>query len=307
MPSRDYDPSQDDGRPGPRWSGEPSRDAARRETERRNARGAAFDGPPADEDAPRGHGGTFTPAQGSRSASAFGSRRDLRASSPAGPGSSHGGSGGHTSGSQAYGQRPAQELARDAGAPEAWDDRDGPPPNQQHSERHGTSPHMDSARNHPSAERRNAWTDAPRARSRPLEAEDKRPTWQRGMNRDTHNNNSREDDTQFDADYRQWRDEQMRLLDRDYAQWRQERYRKFAEEFSQWRSQRLQSRPSANAARPASVEHPPPPLGEISPLGTPADGSFHAEERERPPEPERERSGGLLGSLLGGHGDRSKP
>jgi hypothetical protein len=46
------------------------------------------------------------------------------------------------------------------------------------------------------------------------------------------------DDRQFDPDYRQWREQQMRELDRDYAQWRQERYAKFSEEFDRWRAAR---------------------------------------------------------------------
>lgn len=45
-------------------------------------------------------------------------------------------------------------------------------------------------------------------------------------------------DDQFDPDYSQWRDEQMRGLDEDYRTWRNERYKKFSDEFSQWRSQR---------------------------------------------------------------------
>jgi hypothetical protein len=115
----------------------------------------------------------------------------------------------------------------------------------------------------------------------------------------------RADDTQFDADYRQWRDEQMRLLDLDYAQWRKERYRKFSEEFSQWRSQRLKT---STAGRSSSEPAPGSP-GDISPLGTPPGPAPRGEERERPLEPDREqRSGtGLLGSLLGGHSERHKP
>jgi hypothetical protein len=46
------------------------------------------------------------------------------------------------------------------------------------------------------------------------------------------------DDRQFDPDYRQWREQQMREFDRDYEQWRQERYKKFSEEFDQWRAAR---------------------------------------------------------------------
>ena len=46
------------------------------------------------------------------------------------------------------------------------------------------------------------------------------------------------DDDQFDPDYRQWREEQMRSLDRDYHDWRAERYKKFSDEFGQWRGSR---------------------------------------------------------------------
>lgn len=51
----------------------------------------------------------------------------------------------------------------------------------------------------------------------------------------------REKSRQFDADYHQWREEQLSALDDDYRAWRGERYQKFADEFSQWRSGR--SRP----------------------------------------------------------------
>lgn len=44
-----------------------------------------------------------------------------------------------------------------------------------------------------------------------------------------------------DADYSQWRREQLRALDNDYDQWRQERFKKFSDEFSTWRSSRSQS------------------------------------------------------------------
>jgi hypothetical protein len=54
------------------------------------------------------------------------------------------------------------------------------------------------------------------------------------------------DDRQFDPDYRQWREQQMRELDRDYELWRQERYKKFSEEFNQWRESRR--RPSGQSA-----------------------------------------------------------
>ncbi|HSN34147.1 MAG TPA: hypothetical protein VLU41_15765 [Ideonella sp.] len=42
----------------------------------------------------------------------------------------------------------------------------------------------------------------------------------------------------YDADYHQWRNEQLRNLDNDYRSWREDRYRKFSEEFGRWRSGR---------------------------------------------------------------------
>ena len=41
-------------------------------------------------------------------------------------------------------------------------------------------------------------------------------------------------DEDFDPDYLQWREEQLRRLDEDYRAWRQH---KFAEDFRQWRTQ----------------------------------------------------------------------
>ncbi|MDR7092635.1 hypothetical protein [Hydrogenophaga laconesensis] len=43
-----------------------------------------------------------------------------------------------------------------------------------------------------------------------------------------------------DADYSQWRREQLRALDDDYDQWRQDRFKKFSDEFTTWRSSRSQ-------------------------------------------------------------------
>jgi hypothetical protein len=43
---------------------------------------------------------------------------------------------------------------------------------------------------------------------------------------------------QFDPDYHQWRNEQLRTLDDDYRNWRQDRYKKFSDEFSNWRKNR---------------------------------------------------------------------
>ena len=288
MPSRDDDPSRDDERPSERWSGEPSRDATRREAERRSARGPAFDGLDA--------GDPHTPEGAGRAGSAFGSAREVRSTGQMGPGGSYGGSGGRASGSQAFGQRPAAPRQSEPPTPEAWDDRDGPPPAYGRSDTDEAAARSGNARGSPASEPRNTWADTTRGRSRQAETQERRRSWQRGL--------EREEDTQFDADYRQWRDEQMRLLDRDYAQWRKERYRKFAEELSQWRSQRLPSHGQASTQR-SSAEGQPPPLGDITPLGTPPGKPARTEERERPPE--RERSGGLLGSLLGSHGDRHKP
>lgn len=49
--------------------------------------------------------------------------------------------------------------------------------------------------------------------------------------------------THYDPDYLQWRQQQMRELDNDYNTWRQDRYKKFSDEFSSWRDNRR------NAAR----------------------------------------------------------
>lgn len=43
---------------------------------------------------------------------------------------------------------------------------------------------------------------------------------------------------EFDADYRQWRSDQVRSLDNDYRSWRNDRYKKFSEEFASWRKNR---------------------------------------------------------------------
>lgn len=46
---------------------------------------------------------------------------------------------------------------------------------------------------------------------------------------------------QFDPDYDQWRQEQLKSLDDDYRQWRSDRFKKFSDEFSSWRSSRSAS------------------------------------------------------------------
>jgi hypothetical protein len=45
-------------------------------------------------------------------------------------------------------------------------------------------------------------------------------------------------ETEFDPEYLQWREEQLRRFDEDYRNWRKERYRKFSEEFDAWRRSR---------------------------------------------------------------------
>lgn len=212
--------------------------------------------------------------------------REPRGSGPSHPGSSYGApSGGRASGSQAYGSQPSTDEGHPTHSSDG-DSADVSPPvygqKQARREDIGGWAGPERRADAPAARRQRSWPASPAPRE-PASAGVQRP-----------------DDTQFDADYRQWRDEQMRLLDLDYAQWRKERYRKFAEEFSQWRSQRLQS------PRKAAVgEEPGASLGDLSPLGTPTPA---AEERDRPPSPERDRpSGGLLGSLLGSHPDRHKP
>ena len=44
-----------------------------------------------------------------------------------------------------------------------------------------------------------------------------------------------------DADYHNWRQEQVRNLDRDYDDWRQERFQKFSNEFNTWRTGRTRN------------------------------------------------------------------
>ena len=41
-----------------------------------------------------------------------------------------------------------------------------------------------------------------------------------------------------DADYHQWRSEQLARLDRDYDEWRQHRYQRFSQDFDHWRANR---------------------------------------------------------------------
>ncbi len=54
---------------------------------------------------------------------------------------------------------------------------------------------------------------------------------------------------QFDRDYHQWRNEQMRNLDDDYREWRQDRYKKFSDEFTQWRKNRPQQSASSSSSQ----------------------------------------------------------
>lgn len=54
----------------------------------------------------------------------------------------------------------------------------------------------------------------------------------------------------FDADYHQWRNQQIEALDNDYDEWRKERYQKFSTEFDTWRSSR-----SANATKNAQEKN----------------------------------------------------
>lgn len=283
MPSRDHDPSAhhspEDLRPESRWGSEPPRDPDRRY-------GRAFEPPrPRERESSEGppEAGTFTHEDGLGRHDSGLPPSSPRAAGRGGPGQSYGGSGGRASGSQAYGyERKDSNEAQDRRPPQ----RTAPPAEWERREQETQRPAPPHMRNQ-------AW----RPNATAPEAQGGRP----GL--------ERQDDTQFDADYRQWRDEQMRLLDRDYAQWRQERYRKFAEEFSQWRSQRLQARPPAATAR---AEHPGEPgasLGDASALGPVAgDDALSVSERGREREDrERGSGGGLLSSLLGGHGERHKP
>jgi hypothetical protein len=63
---------------------------------------------------------------------------------------------------------------------------------------------------------------------------------------------SPQQEAEFDAEYRQWREEQLRLFDEDYRHWRKERYRKFSEEFDAWRRTR-QTAQDAGVARAQSI------------------------------------------------------
>lgn len=266
MPSRD--PSQEDPSPEPRWGAEMPREAGR-DVERRYRPSAFGERDPGGQDEARAAPG-----------SAFAASRQMRAAGPAGPGSNYGGSG-RASGSQSYGEdpglkdRPTDVPGEGVPVPQADRRRAG-------QAWEGTAPE------------RSGMPTGPGRSGRGPEASASRHPSVHGA--------ERSDDTQFDADYRQWREEQMRLLDLDYAQWRKERYRKFAEEFSQWRSQRLKASPARSSAEDA-----PASLGEISPLG-PSGPALRGEDRDRPFEQERERAGGgLLSSLLGGHSERHKP
>ncbi|HEX5686197.1 MAG TPA: hypothetical protein VFY73_19385 [Ideonella sp.] len=75
-------------------------------------------------------------------------------------------------------------------------------------------------------------------------------------------------DDQFDPDYHQWRNEQMRALDEDYRSWRQDRYKKFSTEFDQWRAER--SRTSAPAGDTGKASDSP---GDASSGGTAGAGT----------------------------------
>lgn len=58
----------------------------------------------------------------------------------------------------------------------------------------------------------------------------------------------------FDPDYQQWRNEQLRSLDADYRNWRQDRYKKFSDDFSSWR-QNQQSGQSGQSGQTGSQQH----------------------------------------------------
>ena len=64
-----------------------------------------------------------------------------------------------------------------------------------------------------------------------------------------------------DADYSQWRREQLRALDDDYDQWRQDRFKKFSDEFTTWRSSRSQQQ---NVGRDEAGSTPGKPKKDAS-------------------------------------------
>jgi hypothetical protein len=137
----------------------------------------------------------------------------------------------------------------------------------------------------------------------------------------------RPDAPEFDAEYRRWREEHVRMLDSEYAQWRQERYRQFAQEFSQWRQRRQAPPPTSTNASSASTPRPEPMapvkqavqaphfLDNSSALGPVADADTWPAHERLQERMQRERAsranegggGGLLSQLLGGGRERHKP
>jgi len=65
-----------------------------------------------------------------------------------------------------------------------------------------------------------------------------------------------------DADYHQWREEQLRHLDNDYQTWRQDRYRRFSDEFNSWRQARQSGRSDSSTGVNPGATDPAPPEGE---------------------------------------------
>ncbi len=55
--------------------------------------------------------------------------------------------------------------------------------------------------------------------------------------------------SEHDADYENWRRQQMDEIDRDYMMWQEERRKKFAEEFEKWRGDRKTKSQAADTSK----------------------------------------------------------
>jgi len=92
------------------------------------------------------------------------------------------------------------------------------------------------------------WRDNPGAHAQQYGGH--RPQPEHGAGDDRSRDAGRHEAQQHDADYHEWREQQLRALDDDYEAWRKERYQKFCDEFGQWRQQR-----QAQASSTAAGEH----------------------------------------------------
>jgi hypothetical protein len=200
-----------------------------------------------DQDAQRSpqRGVTQGGQYGGYGADAIGRSTELRSGNgEKGPGTSYGAAGGgRASGSQAYGyeRRVQRETEPSSRGPEArggsaWDPRLGGSGRrsqmaenaQEHGEWDGLQAQGTSS----------ASSDVVGRAGSPSRRED-RPERTGSRGSELHGWQALgQPARQFDADYHQWRAEQLRKLDEEYEQWRSERYQKFSEEFNTWRKQR---------------------------------------------------------------------